>query len=110
MDITELLTGVFKQYPYLVMLGPLIGFYLSILKKQGKLQGFTLLAASVGLAACILAAFGYANGWQAGEWRQVPFVALVVVALSNLTTTTKEHIEDKIAVKTAVPEDEPDPV
>jgi hypothetical protein len=98
-DITEALTGVFKQYPYLVLLGPLIGWYLGVLKSQGHLKGFALLVISVLAAGVILAAFGFAEGWKGTQWHQVPFVALVIVALSNLTTTTKQHIEDKIAAK-----------
>lgn len=99
MDITEALTGVFKQYPYLVLLGPLIGWYLGILKSQGYLKGFALFGVSILAAAVILAAFGFAEGWKGGQWHQVPFVALVIVALSNLTTTTKQHIEDKLTSK-----------
>lgn len=96
---TELLSGVFKQYPYLVLLGPLIGWYLSMLKNQGKLQGFALLAWSMVAAAFVLAAFGYSEGWKGEQWHQLPFVTLVIVALSNLTTTTKQHVEETIAAK-----------
>lgn len=90
---------IFDQYPWMGLLGPLIGAIVLWLKEEEMLSGWKLLWASCGACFGVICAYGLAQGWTIVEWRHVPFVGIVVIATSSLTASTLEHAADMHAQK-----------
>jgi hypothetical protein len=97
--MSDFLQGIFAQYPWLAVVGPLVGFLIARLKDLGKLSGFGLLGVSLGVTVLTVACYGFAEGWPAHEWHKVPFAVLVLMGVSNLTSTTVLHTRDAITKK-----------
>ena len=101
MELTDFLQGIFAKYPFLVVVGPLVGLLLAKIKATGKIQGFGLLGVSFLVTAVTLIAYGFADNWSAETWRKAPFGILVILAISELTTNATLHTRDAIAKVTA---------
>lgn len=99
------LAGIFKEYPFLTVVGPIIGLILLEFQRAEKLKGFASLAAASGITLAVLGAFGLAQHWHAADWAKVPFAALVIVATSNLSGATMQQVREAIGSDAAaVPE------
>ena len=97
--MTDFLQGIFAQYPWLAVVGPLVGLLIARLKDLGALSGFGLLGVSFGVTVLTVGCYGFAEGWPAHEWHKVPFAVLVLMGVSNLTSTTVLHARDALTRK-----------
>jgi len=88
--------SVFTDCPWLMIVGPLVGFFLAYLKDSNHLQGFSLLVVALLVSAIAIGAYGLYDNWTFAEWHKAPFGILVTVALSNLTATTALHVKDAV--------------
>lgn len=93
---TDFLQGIFKDFPFLIFIGPLVGLLMSYIKTIGKITGWSLLAVSGAISTITIYAYGYANNWADAEWRKVPFAIIVTIALSNLASTTALHAKESL--------------
>jgi prepilin-type N-terminal cleavage/methylation domain-containing protein/prepilin-type processing-associated H-X9-DG protein len=94
MESTDLLQGIFSQYPFLAILGPLVGLIMSKIKDSGTVKGFALLGVAVLVSLGVIAAYGFAEGWTGEAWRKVPLALIVIVSVSQLTAQTTLHARD----------------
>jgi hypothetical protein len=96
MDPTALLQGIFKEYPFLAIIGPLVGFIMAKIKDAGKVQGFGLLAVALLVTVLVTGAYGLAEGWTVDAWRKAPLAVIVILSVSQLTAQTTLHTRDAL--------------
>lgn len=96
MDLSQLFQGLYADYPFLAVVGPLVGIILAHLKDLGKLQGFGLLLTSVAVSALVILAYGIAYQWGTLEWQKAPLAVIITVAFSNLTANTALHAKEAL--------------
>lgn len=98
-DLTPILTELLKLLPselaWLAIASPVLGMILQWLKAKEKLQGWALLGVAFVVAVAIVASLGIALDWQVAQWRTAPLGIFVLVAGSNLTATTAEHVQSR---------------
>jgi len=97
MEPTDLLQGIFKSYPMLAVIGPLVGFIMAKIKNMGKVQGFGLLGIAFLVTLVVTATYGFAENWTVETWHKAPFAVVVTLAISQLTSQTTLHAQDTIA-------------
>lgn len=95
----DFLQGIFKEYPFLAMIGPLVGFIMAKIKDTGKVQGFGLLGVAALVTVAVIGAYGLAEGWMVAEWKKAPLAAIVTLAFSQLTAQTTLHVRDTLKKK-----------
>ena len=93
----DLLQGIFKSYPMLAVIGPLVGFIMARIKNAGKVQGFSLLGIAFLVTLIVTTTYGYAESWTVETWHKAPFAVVVTLAISQLTSQTALHAQDTIA-------------
>jgi hypothetical protein len=96
MEPTDLLQGIFAKYPFLAVIGPLVGFIMARVKSSGKLQGFALLWTAFAVSVAVTGAYGLAEAWTVEAWRKAPLAVIVILAFSQLTAQTTLHVQDVI--------------
>jgi hypothetical protein len=96
MDPTDLLQGIFAQYPFLAVIGPLVGIIMAKIKDTGKVQGFMLLGVAFLVTLAVTATYGLAEGWTGEAWRKAPFAVVVILAVSQLTAQTTLQVRDSV--------------
>ena len=87
---------LFAQYPWLAIIGPLVGTILAFIKRANQLHGFMLLIVSTLISTLVVVCYGYGEIWTPDEWRRVPFSILLMVASSNLFGSTVETTVERV--------------
>jgi uncharacterized membrane protein YbhN (UPF0104 family) len=99
MEPTDLLDGIFAEYPFLAVIGPMVGFIMAKIKDTGKVAGFWLLLVAALVTLGVIGAYGLAESWTVTEWRKTPLATLVILAFSQLTSVTTLHARDTLTKK-----------
>jgi hypothetical protein len=97
MEPQDFLQGIFRSYPMLAVIGPLVGVIMARIKNLGKVQGFGLLGIAFLVTLIVTATYGYAESWTVETWHKAPFAVVVTLAVSQLTSQTTLHAQDTIA-------------
>lgn len=88
METNDFLQGIFAQYPFLAVIGPLVGLIMARIIQTGKVQGLMLLVVALLVSTVVTGAYGLAEGWVLESWRKAPLAILVILSVSQLTTQT----------------------
>lgn len=96
MELTDFFQGIFAKYPFLAVIGPLVGFIMAKIKDMGKVQGFWLLTVAFLVTVMVTATYGFAESWTVETWRKAPFAVVVILGASQLTANTTVHAQDAL--------------
>jgi prepilin-type N-terminal cleavage/methylation domain-containing protein len=91
METTDFLQGLFAQYPFLAIVGPVVGMIMNWIKASGKIRGFALLGVAFLVTVSVTGFYGWSESWSVEAWRRAPFAVLVMLSFSQLTAQTAAH-------------------
>ena len=96
MDKTDFLQGIFAQYPFLAVIGPLVGLIMAQIKGSGKIQGLALLGVAFLVTLVVTFTYGLAESWTGEAWRKAPLAIVVILSVSQLTAQTTLQVRDSV--------------